>query len=114
MLDPKQPFLSAMQRLDLSGAFVLVMGLVTQLMGLSLGGNEFPWTSAVVGSSLVGSVALLLFFVCIEATTKAIPMIPLRMLQGWQPTAIQLTNVFAGMAAYAVSVCSPPLPLRCH
>src|SRR5690554_3833149 len=36
VLDPKHPFLSAMQRLDLSGALVLVFGLVAQLLGLSL------------------------------------------------------------------------------
>ncbi|KAK3902307.1 major facilitator superfamily domain-containing protein [Staphylotrichum tortipilum] len=100
MVDPKHPFLSAMKRLDLLGAFVLVLGLGWQLLGLSLGGNEFPWGSCVVIGSLVGSFALLLVFVRIEATTKAIPMIPLRMLQGWQPTAVQLTNVFSGMAAY--------------
>jgi MFS family permease len=105
--DPKHPFLSAMRRLDLLGALVLVLGLVAQLMGLSLGGNDFPWASPVVIGSLAGSVVLLLLFVEIEATTKAIPMIPLRMLQGWQPTAVQLTNLFSGMAAYAVSVIHP-------
>ncbi|KAK4033374.1 major facilitator superfamily domain-containing protein [Parachaetomium inaequale] len=99
--DPKHPFLSAMRRLDLLGALVLVLGLVAQLMGLSLGGNDFPWASPVVVGSLAGSVVLLLLFVEIEATTKAIPMIPLRMLQGWQPTSLQLTNLFSGMAAYA-------------
>lgn len=103
VLDPKHPFLSAMQRLDLSGATVLVIGLGAQLLGLSLGGNDYPWGSAVVIGSLVGSVVLLLVFVKIEATTKAIPMIPLHLLHGWQPTAVQLTNVFSGMAAYAVS-----------
>jgi hypothetical protein len=92
-----------MRRLDLLGALVLVLGLVAQLMGLSLGGNDLPWDSPIVIGSLAGSVALLLLFVEIEATTKAIPMIPLRMLQGWQPTAVQLTNLFSGMAAYAVS-----------
>jgi len=110
-VDPKNPFLSAMKRLDLSGAFVLVLGLGAQLLGLSLGGNEFPWGSSVVIGSLVGSVALLLVFVRIEATTRAIPMIPLQMLQGWQPTAVQLTNVFSGMAAYGVSL-DPPLQSR--
>ena len=36
VLDPKHPFLSAMRRLDLSGAVVLVLGLGSQLLGLSL------------------------------------------------------------------------------
>jgi MFS family permease len=101
--DPKHPFLFVMRRLDLIGALVLVVGLVSQLLGLSLGGNDFPWGSPFVIGALGGSAALLVLFVRIEATTKAIPMIPLRMLRGWQPTAVQLTNVFSGMAAYAVS-----------
>ncbi|KAL2132697.1 hypothetical protein VTI74DRAFT_3460 [Chaetomium olivicolor] len=100
-VDPKHPFGSAMTRLDLSGAVILVLGLVAQLLGLSLGGNDFPWRSGIVIGSLAGSVVLLVLFVGVEATTKAIPMIPLRMLHGWQPTAVQLTNVFSGMAAYA-------------
>lgn len=104
--DPKSPVLSAIRRLDLLGALVLVIALVAQLMGLSLGGNELPWGSPLVIGSLFGSVILLFMFVGIEATTKAIPMIPLGMLQGWQPAVVQLTNVFSGMAAYAVS--SPP------
>ncbi len=103
MVGPKHPCRSALKRLDLSGAVVLVLGLGTQLLGLSLGGNEFPWGSTVVVGSLVGSLVLLFIFLGIEATTKAIPMIPLRMLQGWQPTSVQLSNVFSGMAAYAVS-----------
>ncbi|KAL1839630.1 hypothetical protein VTJ49DRAFT_1291 [Mycothermus thermophilus] len=101
LADLKHPFRSALRRLDLLGASVLVLGLVTQLLGLTLGGNEFPWGSPVVVGSLVGSAALLLAFVGVEATTTAIPMIPLRMLHGWQPVAVQLTNVFSGMAAYA-------------
>ncbi|KAK4162904.1 putative amino acid transporter [Cladorrhinum sp. PSN259] len=92
---------SAIQRLDLSGAFFLVLGLLVQLLGLSLGGNEYSWGSPAVILSLVGSGVLLAVFFEIEAKTKAIPMIPLRMLKGWQPTAVQLTNVFSGMSAYA-------------
>lgn len=100
---PSTTFRAALRRLDLAGALTLVVGLVAQLLGLSLGGNEFPWSSAVVVGALAGSVVLLLgVFVAIEAATTAMPMIPLRMLRGWQPAAVQLTNVFSGMAAYAV------------
>jgi len=91
-----------MQRLDLSGALTLVLGLVAQLLGLSLGGNEYPWGSKIVIGLLVASVVFLAIFVAVETTTKAIPMIPLRMLRGWQPIAVQMSNVFSGMAAYAV------------
>ncbi|KAL2260310.1 hypothetical protein VTK26DRAFT_5718 [Humicola hyalothermophila] len=100
-VDPKRRFRSAVGRLDLSGSLTLVLGLVSQLMGLSLGGNEFDWASTPVVGSLVGSVVLLGMFVGVEATTRAVPMIPLGMLKGWQPVAVQLANAFSGMAAYA-------------
>jgi len=102
-LHPTNRFRSAMKHLDLSGASLLVIGLVVQLLGLSFGGNEYSWDSATVVTLLVGSTLLLVGFILVEAWTTAIPMIPLRMLKGWQPTAIQLTNVFSGMASYAVS-----------
>jgi len=105
-LHPKNRFRSALRHVDLSGATLLVVGLVVQLLGLSLGGNEFSWDSIPVVTFLVGSTFLLFGFIFVEAHTKALPMIPLRMLKGWQPTAIQLTNVFTGMSSYAVSV--PP------
>ena len=95
---------SAIQRLDISGSCFLVLGLLAQLLGLSLGGNEYPWGSSPVILSLIGSGVLLAVFIEIEAKTKAIPMIPLRMLKGWQPTAVQLTNIFSGMSSYAVSL----------
>ncbi|KAK3316933.1 major facilitator superfamily domain-containing protein [Apodospora peruviana] len=100
-LDPKRQFRSAFRHLDVSGALVLVIGLVAQLVGLSFGGNEYSWNSLPVIATLVGSGLLLAAFILIEAETRAIPMIPLRMLNGWQPVAVQLTNVFSGMSAYA-------------
>ncbi|KAK4183244.1 putative amino acid transporter [Podospora australis] len=100
-LSPTNRLRSAIRRLDLSGALFLVAGLLMQLLGLSLGGNEYPWGSSLVIFSLIGSMVLLFVFVEIEAHTKAIPMIPLRMLKGWQPTAVQLTNIFVGISSYA-------------
>lgn len=95
-------FRDIVSRLDLSGSLVLVLALSAQLAGLSLGGNEFPWASAPVLASLAASVALLAVFLVIEAKTRAFPIIPLEMLRGCRPVTVQLTNVFAGMASYAV------------
>ncbi|KAL1852829.1 hypothetical protein VTK73DRAFT_9127 [Phialemonium thermophilum] len=87
--------------IDITGATVLVMALVLQLAGLSLGGNEFAWCSAPVVASLAVSVAMMALFVVTEARTTAMPVIPLGLLSGWQPAAVQLSNVFSGMCAYA-------------
>lgn len=89
---------------DISGALLLVTAISVQLVGLSLGGNELPWDSPWVVGSLVGSVVLLGLFLLVEAKTKAIPVIPLRMLHGQLPGLTQVTNVCVGLSAYAVSL----------
>ncbi|KAI1458175.1 MFS general substrate transporter [Annulohypoxylon moriforme] len=86
---------------DFSGSFVLVTAISIQLVGLSMGGNELPWSSPWVITSLVGSAILFGLFLWIEAKTTAIPIIPLRMLKGRLPLFTQLANVCAGISAYA-------------
>ncbi|CAI4216060.1 unnamed protein product [Parascedosporium putredinis] len=88
-------------RVDFSGAFLLVTAVSVQLIGLSLGGNELPWSSPWVIGSLLGSLVLLALFIVVEARTSAIPVIPLRMLKGALPILTEISNVCAGVAAYA-------------
>ncbi|KAI5464028.1 major facilitator superfamily-domain-containing protein [Mariannaea sp. PMI_226] len=88
------------KRVDFLGAFLLVVAISVQLLGLSLGGNELPWGSPWVVGALVGSVALFALFLSVESRTTAIPIIPLRLLHGRLPIATQVANVCAGMAAY--------------
>lgn len=90
-------------QIDVSGALLLVLALSSQLVGLSLGGNELSWTNGWVVSSLVASVIFLAGFVAVEAKTTAAPLIPLKMLHGLLPVSTQIVNVCCGMAAYAVS-----------
>lgn len=92
------------RKVDITGAVLLVVAVSTQLLGLSMGGNELPWSSPWVILALLGSLVLFVVFVRVEATTSAIPIIPLRLLRGRLPVATQLTNVCAGLAAYAVSL----------
>jgi MFS family permease len=91
------------EKVDVSGSLLLVAAVSVQLVGLSLGGNELPWSSPWVILILVGSIVLFALFLWVEAHTNAIPVIPLRLLNGRLPIATQLTNVCAGMAAYGVS-----------
>lgn len=91
------------QQIDISGASLLVLALSSQLIGLSLGGNDLPWSNIWVIVSLVGSVLLLAAFITVEARTSAIPIFPLKMLHGVLPVSTQIANVCVGMAAYAVS-----------
>ncbi|KAJ6151617.1 hypothetical protein N7470_007214 [Penicillium chermesinum] len=88
-------------RIDLLGACLLVLALSSQLVGLSLGGNELPWTSIWVILSLLASIVFLACFIIVEAKTKAAPLIPLKMLSGVLPVSTQIANVCVGMASYA-------------
>ncbi|CAO2647122.1 Nn.00g080440.m01.CDS01 [Neocucurbitaria sp. VM-36] len=88
-------------KVDFTGAFLLVTAISVQLVGLSLGGNELPWSNGWVIGSLIGSFVLLAIFIWVEARTTAIPVIPLRQLRGRNPISIQTANVCAGTAAYA-------------
>lgn len=89
---------------DMSGAILLILSLSTQLVGLSLGGNELSWDNIWVILCLVGSVVLLGAFLGIEKTTTAMPVLPLRMLHGLRPLATQIANFCVGLSAYAVSI----------
>jgi hypothetical protein len=95
---------SLWQQVDIMGSLLLILGLSVQLVGLSLGGNELPWSNPWIIASIVGSSALLVLFIVTEAKTTAAPVIPLRMLRGVQPICIQIANVCVGAAAYAVSI----------
>ncbi|KAF7175618.1 hypothetical protein CNMCM7691_009183 [Aspergillus felis] len=96
-----QSFRAILRHVDILGALLLILGLSSQLVGLSLGGNQLPWSSIWVILSLLASVLLLGLFMVVEAKTPAIPLIPSRMLRGLMPVSTQIANVCVGMAAYA-------------
>lgn len=101
LLGEKASLKFALKHIDVLGSTVLVVALLVQLLALSLGGNQLPWSSSWVLGALAASVVFLGMFGVIETTTKTVPIIPMRMLRGRLPIFTQITNVFSGMAAYA-------------
>src|ERR1700760_2630438 len=94
---------SGLGKVDILGAILLVASISLQLVGLSLGGNEFPWATPWVISCLIASVILLVIFAFVEARVATIPIIPPRMVSGELPVLVQTANNFIGLASYAVS-----------
>lgn len=94
-------------KVDISGSLLLVTALSVQLLALSLGGNELPWSSPWVIGALVGSFVLLGLFIWVEARTSSIPIIPLRMFSTRLSISVQLANLCGGIAAYAVRLSGP-------
>ncbi|KAK4164316.1 putative vacuolar basic amino acid transporter [Cladorrhinum sp. PSN259] len=99
--DLGQGFRDIWSRVDVSGALILVLAISIQLVGLSLGGNELPWSSPWVIASLVGSTLLFFLFFVVEAKTRAIPVIPLRLIKGKFPILVEFANICVGLSAYA-------------
>jgi hypothetical protein len=95
---------STWKQIDLSGAILLVLGLSAQLAALSMGGNNYPWSDIRVIMSSALSALLLAVFVAVELRTKAIPVMPMSMLQGMLAISNLTSNVCVGMAAYSVSI----------
>jgi MFS family permease len=95
--------MSLWRRIDFSGATLLVLGLSSQLTALSLGGNQYPWSDIRVIVSFAISVVILIVFVWVELTTKALPVLPMSMLRGRVVISNMVSNVLCGMSAFAVS-----------
>jgi hypothetical protein len=73
------------------------------LTALSLGGNQYPWSDIRVIVSFAISVVILVVFVWVELTTKALPVLPMSMLRGRVVISNMVSNVLCGMSAFAVS-----------
>ena len=104
-LDNETPTRALIRKIDISGSVMLLLGLSSLLLGTSLGGNQLAWGDTRVVGILIASLVLLIGFLIVEARTKAMPVIPLWMLQGRTPIFTQISNFLCGMAAYAVSFC---------
>ena len=94
---------SAWERIDISGAWLLFVGLSTQLAAMSMGSNDLPWTHPAVLLCLVISTILLMCFFIVEATTKAIPLMPLGMLKSTEKAALLIASICFGVSGYGVS-----------
>lgn len=101
----------ACQKVDFVGAFLLILAVSAQLVGLSLGGNLLPWKNGWVIGSLVGSLVLFALFFLVEAKTTAVPIIPLHMLKGTGSILTQISNACCGASAYAVG--KPAYTITC-
>jgi MFS family permease len=93
---------SLWRQIDFSGAFLLVLGLSSQLTALSLGGNRYPWSDLRVILCFVTSFVILAIFVWVEMHTKALPIMPMHMLNGRAAISNMTSNILVGMSAYAV------------
>lgn len=88
-------------RIDIKGSVVLVLALTSQLLVLTLGGNELPWTDYKL--FMLGSVgvALSIYFFYVENNTIANPIIPVTKFSGLFGFLQMGLNFLIGLSSYA-------------
>lgn len=98
-----------LQKIDVKGAVVLVTALTVQLLFLTLGGNELAWTDLRLHSLAVLGVVLTVYFVKIELTTEANPIMPIKYYKNWFTVFLLGVNFMIGLSAYAYLFALPQL-----
>ncbi|KAI5479235.1 MFS general substrate transporter [Pseudohyphozyma bogoriensis] len=91
-----------LKRIDYLGCLSLVASIALLLVGLSLGGNQAPWSAPVVWGTIIGGLAILVLFVVIETYVAKEPLLAPRILFARTPLSVSLTNWFASMAQFGI------------
>ena len=97
----------SMKRVDWLGSITLTCALVLFLLGLSVGGNVFPWTHPLVLTALPLSVAFLILFVYIEENIALEPIVPVRLLLNRTVTSACLSYLFIFMSYFGFTYYVP-------
>lgn len=69
-----------LRRIDFLGALLMCTAIVTLLLSISMGGNQFYWTHPIVPALFVASVILAVLFAYVETRVTREPIFPLTLL----------------------------------
>lgn len=58
--------MTKLKRIDILGAISLVSAVTLFLVGMSLGGNEQPWSSPIVYGTIIASLVMVVIFILVE------------------------------------------------
>jgi EmrB/QacA subfamily drug resistance transporter len=90
--------------IDYLGAFLLVGGVSLLLVWVSLGGQQFDWTSLTSGLLLAASVLVIAAAVYVEAAVAKDPIVPLRLFKDRTLTLATIASVLIGVAMFGSTV----------
>lgn len=91
-------------RIDYLGATLIVGGVSTLLIWVSLAGNQFRWGSATSYELFVLGVLLVVAAVYVEARVAAEPIIPLRLFKDRTTTLATIASAMVGVAMFGSTV----------
>ncbi|HLY32094.1 MAG TPA: MFS transporter, partial [Ktedonobacterales bacterium] len=97
---------AAIRRIDILGALLAAAATVCLLVGLSWGGQTYPWASAQVIGLLSGSGLLFIAFVVAERYAVE-PVLPLDLFRNQVIAAASLLALTANMALFALVIYLP-------
>src|SRR5579885_661161 len=97
---------AAIRRIDFLGAVLAAGGTICLLLGLTWGGQTYPWNSAQVIGILVASVALFIGFAIAEHYAVE-PILPFDLFKNQIFAASGLLSLTIGMALFAVAIYLP-------
>ncbi|KAF2836149.1 fungal trichothecene efflux pump [Patellaria atrata CBS 101060] len=98
------------KELDFVGMFLFVAGCVLFLIGLSWGGQAYPWSSArVIATIVVGIVTLIAFGLYEQYIFKGQPLMPPRLFKNIGYVAICAIACIGAMVYYSMTVIWPTL-----
>ncbi|KAK6380418.1 hypothetical protein LTS17_005608 [Exophiala oligosperma] len=99
---------SKLQMLDIGGLILLSSGLVCFLLGISWGGNQYPWKSGQVIGCIVGGVALLAAFGLYEVFhEQPYPLIPMRLFTNLPYMGYIISAALITLNYYNISILWP-------
>ncbi|KAJ2313147.1 hypothetical protein IWW54_001690 [Coemansia sp. RSA 2705] len=97
---PRGSFAEKLARIDFVGMAVLVGGAVMVLLALSFGGQQHPWTSALVLCLLVFGVLAIAGFVLVEWKVPREPIMPLRLFANRNAAIALAQQIFMGASLF--------------
>ncbi len=100
----------AVKEIDYVGVFLFVAGCVLTLIGLSWGGQSYPWTSAQTLCTLLIGLATLGVFVVWEAFfCRVVPLMPPRLFKNSGFVGIVIVANIGAMIYYSLTVLWPTI-----
>ncbi|KAJ1731436.1 hypothetical protein LPJ61_002536 [Coemansia biformis] len=97
---PQGSAIEKLRRIDFIGIPPIVAGIVLLQLGLTWGGQAYPWKSAAVIVPLILAVLLLAAFVVIEWKVPAEPIMPLRLFKRRNTTLMFIAQITFGMSFF--------------
>jgi EmrB/QacA subfamily drug resistance transporter len=92
--------------IDYAGVITLIIGIVSLLLGLSIGGKNYPWSSAQVLTLFSTAIIFLVFFVFIEKKAED-PILSMHLFKNKVFAAVNIVGFLMGFGMFGAIMFLP-------